>query len=158
MAVATAYFDQMTTLTGNTAGAVQTLPDVTRVGGRRRTFVSSLTLASQASGTTIGVARLPIGAVINSIQGITDTSLGSTTISLGNSNSAAIYKAAATFTATETPTLWGLTATRGVPITSGYDCVTGVANRSYEDIVLVTGAATAPSSGTLRILIDYSID
>ena len=158
MAVAAVFSTQMASLTANTGGAVQALPNVTVVNGRKRVFHADIALAAQASGTTIGVARLPLGAMITDIQIITDTSLSTATISLGDSNSAAIYAAAATYTTINTPVYVGLAATLGVPIASGYDCTTGVANKSYEDIVLVTATASLPGSGNLRINISYVID
>jgi len=158
MAVATVFSTQMTSLTGNAGGGSQALPNVTGVGGRERIFHADITLAAQASGTTIGIARLPLGAMITDIQIITDTSLGSATISVGDSNSAAIYAAAATYTTINVPVYVGLAATLGVPITSGYDCQTGVANKSYEDLVLVTASASLPASGNLRITVKYVLD
>lgn len=163
MAVATTFSDVMTQLTGNAGGAIQSLPAVTLNGSRSRKIIASIVLASQASGSVIGVARIPVGAAITDIQLTTDTSLGSATISLGDSNSGAIYMAAQTFTATDTPTAVGKTATRGVPIAAGYDCVTGKvttppAGGNYEDVVLTVGTASLPSSGNLRIIIEYALD
>lgn len=161
MAVATAFTPVMTQLTGNTGGALQALPNVTLNGARQRTAIGVLTLASQASGTTIGMCRIPVspgGTMLIGLRLITDTSLGSTTISLGNSNSAALYMAAQTFTSTNTPTAVGKTSAFSAAITSGYDCLSGLASTVYEDIVLVTSTATAPSSGTLVLQVEYAID
>ena len=158
MAVATVFSSQMTSLTGNAGGGSQALPNVTAVSGRVRVFHADIVLASQVAGTTIGIARLPLGAMITDIQVITDTSLGTTTISVGDSNSAAIYAAAATYTTINVPVYVGLAATLGVPIASGYDCLTGVASKSYEDLVVVTAVATAPASGNLRLNIKYVMD
>lgn len=155
---ATAFFPEMTQLTGNTGGAVQSLPAVTKVGGRERVFSTTLTLAAQASGTTFGVARLPMGAMLSGINVITDTSLGSATISFGDANNTTLYSAAATLTATNTPTSIGNAATRGQLITSGYDCVSGAANKSYEDITLTTAVAALPGSGSLVVQVTYTID
>ena len=166
---ATAYFDNMGSLMGNLSPAVQVLPGVNVVSGKERAFISSLTLAAQTSGTVLGVARLPLLAALLGITVITDTSLGSSTIKFGDaaSGNSAIYGAAATLTATDTPTVFAKTATYGVPITSGYDCVTGAltsaANNSgyggaYEDIIMTIGAATMPASGNLRVIVKYAID
>lgn len=158
MAAATIFSTQMTAITGNTGGGIQSLPNVTAVNGTKKNFHADITFASQVAGTTIGIARLPLGAMITGIQILTDTSTGSTTLSIGDSNSAALYAAAAAYTTTNAPQRVGLAATMGVPITSGYDCVTNTASKSYEDIVVVTAAATAPASGNLRIDIEYVID
>lgn len=166
---ATAFAEMMTKLTGNTGGVVQDLPPVLRVGGKRRILAERLTLAAQVSGTVIGVARIPLPFVLTGITLLTDTSLGSTTIALGNAGNgnSAIYAAAATLTATNTPTGVGKVATTGIQINSGFDCVSGLATGAaapgnggagYEDIILTTGAATAPGSGTLLLLFQYVID
>lgn len=158
MAVATVFTPVMTALTGNAGGALQSLPNVNLNGAKQRCSVGVVTLASQAAGTTIGMARLPVGAVITGLTLITSISLGSTTVSIGNSNSAALYAAAQTLTATDTPTRLGKASIHGVPIASGYDCLSGAATVSYEDLVIVTAAATAPSSGTLTLIVEYAID
>ena len=158
MAAASTFSTQMAALTGNTGGAVQSLPNVTLVGARERVFVANITLASQASGSTIGIARIPLGGTITNIQLTTDTSLSTAQISIGDSNSAAIYAAAQTLTSVNTPTNVGLAATRGSLITTGYDCVSAVASKSYEDVVLVTSVAALPSSGNLVIIITYALD
>lgn len=170
MAVATLFSTQMGQLTGNSGGATQVLPQSVVAGGRQRTFVSNLTLASQTNGTTIGMARLPLYAAIIGVTVVSDTSLGSSTISLGDSNAAALYLAAQTFTSVNVPTKVGNAATHGVPITSGYDSVTGnlvspfmpqVAGQGgflYEDVTMTIGAANFPASGNLVILFEYSID
>ena len=158
MAVATLFSTQMTLLTGNAGGNVQSLPSVSVAGARERVFIANIALASQASGSVIGVARLPVGSVITGIQLITDTSLGTATVALGDTNSGAIYAAAQTLTSVNTPTRIGLAATHGAPITGGYDCVTGAASIAYEDIVLTTAVASLPASGNLVIIIEYAID
>ena len=127
-------------------------------GARERVFIANLALASQASGSVIAMARLPVGAVIAGLALITDTSLGSATIALGDANSAAAYAAAQTLTSVNTPTRIGLAATHGATITTGYDCQTGAANYAYEDILLTTAVAALPASGNLVAIIEYAID
>lgn len=160
MAVATTFTAEMTSLTGNAGGALQSLPDVTKVGGRVRSFRGQITLAAQASGSTIGIARLPMGASILGIWVCTDTSLSTAAVSVGDSNTATRFAPANTLTATNTPTRWGNAATMGVQITSGYDCVTGSATTagSYFDVVFVTSVASLPGSGTLSFVIEYVFD
>lgn len=157
---ATTFSAVMASLTGNSGGNVQSLPGVNVAGGRERIFIASIGLASQPSGTVFGVARLPLQSAITGITLITSTSLGSTTIALGDAGSgnSAIYMAAQTLTSTNTPTRVGLQASHGVPITTGYDCVTGAQAATYEDITMTTGAATLPGSGNLTIIFEYAID
>lgn len=166
---ATAFFDQMSKLVLNIGGAVQILPHVNTAGGKVRTFVNSLTLASQASGVVLGVARIPLPFIFLGIELVTDTSLGSSTIAFGNAanGNSAIYAAAATFTATDTPTPRGKASLYGTEVVSGYDCQTGALTTpqnasgyggAYEDIIMTIGAATMPASGNLRVSIWYTID
>jgi hypothetical protein len=158
MGVATLFSTVMGLLTGNTGGAVQSLPAANVAGGRQRTFIATIALAAQASGSVIAVARLPLLAVITGITAITDTSLGSATIALGDTNTANLYAAAQTLTSTNTPTRIGAAATHGQPITTGYDCVSGAVSKAYEDVVLTTAAAALPASGNLTIIFEYTID
>jgi hypothetical protein len=171
MAVATVFTDNMALITGNTGGAVQTLPPVTVFDGKVRQQYGRIVLASQASGTVFGVARIPLYGAIKSIDAITDTSLGSTTIEFGDANNATLYAAAATLTATQTLTRMGpLLAQTGAPLTSGYDCITGnlvtpfmpqkvgEGGAMYEDIEMTTAAAALPASGNLVIIVEYTLD
>ena len=158
MAVATHFSTVMSQLTGNTGGQVQALPFVNVAGARNRIFVATITLAAQASGSVIGVARLPMLSAITGITLVTDTSLGTATIALGDTNNAARFLAAQTFTTINTPTRVGLTSAHGVPITSGYDCVSGLASLTYEDMVLTTAVASLPGSGNFTIIIEYALD
>lgn len=122
------------------------LPAVSDVHGRVRVFNETVTLASQTTSDTIEIASLPKGARV--LYGVltTDTSLGSSTVAIGIAGTTGKYRAAATFTAANTPTLFGVTAGIG----------NGLAN---DEIVFITiAAATMPSSGTLRVMIFYSLD
>lgn len=158
MAVATLFSTQMTSITGNAGGTAQVLPNVSQVGGRKRSFTANITLAAQASGSTIGIARIPLGAQITGITLLTDTSLATAQISFGDSNNAALYAAAAVLTAVNTPTPVGKAGVLFVPITAGYNCVNGLASTSFEDIVMVTSVAALPASGNLAVEIEYTMD
>lgn len=161
---ATAYGTQMTKLTGNTGGAVQSLIE-SYVNGKENVFVESVTYASQANPTVLGIARIPVPCVLLGFTLLTDTSSGSTTLALGNAanGNSAKYKAAAAFTTTDVPTRVGLTSGMGVAILSGIDSqgsptTYGSAQNGgggYEDITLTLAGATAPASGTLRIFTHY---
>ncbi len=124
----------------------QDLPAVADVHGRVRCFNEKVTLAAQTTSDTIEVAKLPKGARV--LYGIinTDTSLGSTTVAIGITGTTGKYRAAATFTATNTPTLFGVVAGVGEALTA-------------EEIVFLTlAAATLPGSGILRVQIFYTLD
>lgn len=163
---ATLFGPNMTLLTGNNGGSVQSLPQGNEVNAKERLFIEQIALASQASGSIFAVARIPLGCVFLGITVCTDTSLGSATIEFGDAGSgnSAIYGAAATLTSTNTPTVFakaGASGTYGQQITSGYDSVTGAATSytgssgsggNYEDVTMTTGAASLPSSGNLTVI------
>lgn len=167
MAVATVWTPELTKLKDSVGGNINQLLETFLHSGRIRNAQGSVTLAAQASGVTMGIMRVPVPFNPLRFWLLSTVSLGAATISLGNTNSAALYKAAAVFTAVDTPTPVGLTATMGVPVTTGYDSVTGsqVTVRApgpggglYEDIVMVIGTAALPGAGTLRIFLEYVID
>jgi hypothetical protein len=124
----------------------QSLPAVADVHGRVRCFNETVTLASQTTSDTIEVAKLPKGARV--LYGVltTDTSLGTATVAIGISGNTGKYRAAATFTATNAPTFFGVAANVGQAL-------------SAEEIVFITiGTASLPASGTLRVMMFYTVD
>jgi hypothetical protein len=122
------------------------LPDPGFVHGTVRVFNEEIALASQTTSDTIAVAQLPKGAV--PLFGIieTDTSLGSSTVAIGITGTTGKYRAAATFTATNTPTLFGVGAAIGEQLTAA------------EDVFITIAAATMPSSGVLRVMFFYAFN
>ena len=137
------YGAQMTKLRNTVP---QDLPAVADVHGRVRVFNEKVTLASQTTSDTIEVAKLPKGARV--LYGLltSSVSLGSSTIAVGIAGTTGKYRAAATFTATDAPTTFGVTANVGEPLTA-------------EEIVFLTiAAATLPASGTLRVTLFYTLD
>lgn len=141
---------------------VNSLPSGGVVGGRLRRFRGIVTLASQAAGTVSftnpsGGIRIPPGhtfayGVLNS-----SVSLGTTTLAIGISGSTGKYRAAATFTATDTPTMFGVNA--AVASTSETSGTIGSAPKGTgtdEDIVLTTAVAALPASGTLVVDLYFS--
>lgn len=108
--------------------------DGTYLAGRVRLFREIITLASQPTSNTIVVATPRKGFAFLFGAHTTDTSLGSSTVAIGITGSTAKYKAAATFTATETPTMWGKAA--------------AMTKLSAAETVFITIAAAAlPASG-----------
>jgi hypothetical protein len=116
------------------------------VNGHVRCFVEVVTYASQAAADTIVVGTLPKGAKF--LYGVLTASVssGSTTIAIGVSGTAAKYKAAAAFTATDTPTMFGVATTSHVALSAA------------ETILITLAAATAPASGTLTVALFYTLD
>lgn len=116
------------------------------VDGTVRCFVEEIALAGQTTADTIEVARLPKGAV--PLFGVleTDTSLGTATVAIGIAGATGKYRAAAAFTATDTPTLFGAGDAVGEALAG-------------EEVVFVTiGVASLPASGTLRVMFVYAYD
>lgn len=111
--------------------------DMAGLRRRRRT----ITLASQASGDVCAIVHIPEGAAFAFAVGNTDTSLGTATIAIGVAGTPAKYKAAATFTATDTPTMWGKAAAQALTPNGN----------APEAVILTIGAAAFPASGTLVI-------
>lgn len=167
---ATLYSDIMTKLQQNAGGGLQSLIDGNLYGTRLRRQVSKVVLASQVSGSVFWMARIPLFACLLDINAMTDTSLGSSTIGFGDAHDtfSVIYGAAATLTALNTKTRFGPPLAKwNVPITTGYDYlakqVTAYAPSSiggalFEDIIMITGAATLPASGNLTVEFVYAID
>lgn len=140
----------MTTLTQN-------LPSGAVVGGRLRRYRAVLTLASQTAGAVDLGLRIPPGQVFAFGVLNTDTSLGSSTIAIGTAADDDKYKAAGTFTATSTPTLFGINAAvAGDTETSSEVGSSPLGEGANEDIILTVAAATLPSSGTLVVDMYFS--
>jgi hypothetical protein len=138
------------TVTGTTqasAVAAGVRPAASVYGARLKRLRSTVTLASQTTSDDLLLGVLPAGAtfaygVINSTA-----TLGSSTLAIGIAGTTGKYRAAATFTSTDTPTFFGLAAQAGA-----------VAPLAAEEVVLGTiAAANLPSSGTLVVDLYYSM-
>jgi len=114
------------------------------VGGRLRRLRAVITLASQADGDVVVLGKLPAGSIF--AYGVLNASatLGSSTIAVGISGTAAKYRAAAVFTAAA-PTLFGTsTSVDDSPLSA------------EEEVILTNTTAALPSSGTLIVDLYYS--
>lgn len=111
---------------------------------RVRRYRASVTLASQASADTITLANIPAGYVFAGGEITTDTSLGSSTLAIGVSGTTGYFKAAATFTSTNTPTPFGTAA-----------ALAEVAPAA-RTVIATVGAAALPASGQLVIDLYFS--
>lgn len=114
-------------------------------GGRVRVYTEVITLAAQASGDTITVAFPSKGETF--LYGVLTASAslgGVATIAIGTAASTGKYRAAAVFTAVDTPTLFGVTAASGG--------ATGSAKLTADETVIITVAAAAlAAAGTLVV-------
>ena len=122
------------------------LPMAGDIHGRVRVFNEKVVLASQPTSDVIEVARLPKGARV--LYGILNSSvsLGSSTLAVGVAGTPAKYRAAAAFTAVDTPTLF-------TPAVNA-----GEALANEEIVILTIAAAALPASGTLRVMFFYTLD
>lgn len=114
------------------------------VGGRLRRLRAVITLASQADGDIVVLGKLPAGSIF--AYGVLNASatLGTSTIAVGISGTAAKYRAAAVFTAAA-PTLFGTsTSVDDSPLSA------------EEEVILTNTTAALPSSGTLIVDLYYS--
>lgn len=123
-----------------------TLPNASYAGGRLRRFRNTITLAAQASGDTITLQEIPAGHVFAfGILLATATLGGTATIAIGITGDTGKYRTAATFTAVETPTLFGKsTATDDDFLTAP------------ETPFITIAAAALPGSGKLVVDMYYS--
>lgn len=121
-------------------------PAASVYGGRLKRLRASFTYAAQTTSDTLTVGNLPAGATFAYGVLNTDTSSGTTTLAIGTSASTAKYRAAAAFTSTDTPTLFG----KAAPVVAS--------PLSAEETVIITlAAATAPASGSLVVDLYYSM-
>lgn len=117
------------------------LPDPYSVLGRLKVGLrTTIALASQASGDTIELGDLPQGFLPLAVMLHSSVSLGSATAAIGISGSAGKYRAAATFTAADAPSLFGVAA--------------NIAKlTAKERLILTVGTAALPASGTLIVAV-----
>lgn len=109
-------------------------------GARVRRWRGSIDLAAQASGDTVVLANIPSGHAF--VYGVVTASatLGTSTVAIGTAADAGKYRAAATFTTVDTPTLFGKSSAVG-----------GAVHEEVEQVILTIGAAALPSSGKLVV-------
>lgn len=123
-------------------------PRASVYGGRLKRLRATVTLASQATTDLLQLGNLPAGAVFAYGLLNSSVSLGTSTLAIGISGATGKYRAAATFTATDTPTPFGLAV----------EAAASDAGLAAEQTVIGTIATAAlPSSGTLVIDLFYSI-
>lgn len=136
------------TTTGlTTAAAAGYKPRATVYGARLKRMRATINLASQTTSDTLVFGNLPAGAtfaygVLNST-----VSLGTSTLAIGITGTTGKYRAAATFTATDTPTLFGTAAQAGAA---------DPALSAEEQVIGTIATANLPASGTLVVDLYYS--
>lgn len=123
-------------------------PRATVYGARVKRMRGTFTLASQATTDTLVVGNLPCGATFAYGVITASATLGTSTIAIGTSASTGKYRAAATFTAVDTPTMFGPAAVVGAA---------DPALAADEQVIVTIATAALPSSGTLVIDLYYSM-
>lgn len=123
----------------------ETKPDGGIHGGRLRRFRASFTMAAQASGDDIVLARVPAGyrfafGIINASA----TMGASATVAVGVAGATGKYRTAAVFTAAA-PTMFGNNTA------ADDDALT-----AEETVLLTIGVAALPGSGTAYVDLYYS--
>lgn len=112
---------------------------------RVRRFRATVNLASQAAADTVVLADIPSGFCFAGGNITSSVSLGSSTVAIGNASAAGKYRAAAVFTAVDTPTDFGTAVS-----------LAGAASSATERVILTVAAATMPASGTLVVDLYFS--
>lgn len=113
---------------------------------KRRTRAEKPAIAL-AVGDRLYLGKLPQGGVLNLISGNADTSLGTTTLSIGTTANPTKYVNAKTLTATDVPTAIGPKASAGVLQPAAAD----------EDIWLTVGTAAIAAGVVLSFSWEYTI-
>ena len=103
-------------------------------------FRAVIALATQLVNDTIVIGVIPAGYAFAFGVLCSTVSLGTSTIAIGIAGTAGKYRAAATFTAIDTPTLYGLTAN-----------LSATALTASERQIITVTTANLPASGTLVV-------
>jgi hypothetical protein len=103
---------------------------------------------SQATSDTLVVGNLPPGATF--AYGVINASatLGSSTVAIGITGTTGKYRAAATFTTADTPTLFGIATVQAAA---------DPALTAEENVFITIATAALPASGTLVVELFYSM-
>ena len=135
--------------TSGTTGSIDGLPTfkpsaTTGHQARVRVARGSYTLTGTAVTTsdTLNIAVMPSGAIFNFGMIASGVSLGSSTVAIGISGTTGKYRAAATFTAVDTPTTFGVASAMANQTPLAGD----------ERIIGTIAAASLPTSGQSLVI------
>lgn len=132
-----------------TAAPVGYKPRATVYGGRLKRLRGTFTANTQTTSDTLVVGNLPAGATFAFGVLTASVTMGaSATLAIGTSASTGKYRAAATFTSADTPTLFGTAATIGAA---------DPALAAEEQVIVTIAVASLPASGTLVVDLYYSM-
>jgi hypothetical protein len=130
--------------------APQAQPDGKLQSGKIRCLQASFNLASsaQANGDVLTLGQIPANARIKNIRMTSSVSLGTSTVAIGITGTAAKYRAAGTFTVVDVPTNVG----------PGAAAKLAAANSVAETLIATVSTAALPGAGTLIFDIEYVTD
>jgi hypothetical protein len=131
-----------------TSAPVGYKPRATVYGGRLKRLRGSFTLNTQTTSDTLVVGNLPAGATFAFGLLTSSASLSTATVAIGIAGTTGKYRAAAVFTATDTPTLFGTAATVGAA---------DPALTAEEQVIVTIATASLPASGTFVVDLFYSM-
>lgn len=131
-----------------------TPPGDEALGGRMRSYRATIPLdapklsptqngASITTADTVSLCKVPAGMRFLKGTLTSSVSLGTSTIAVGNASDAAKYKAAAVFTAVDTPTDFGKAAAMALPAAGG-----------DEEVLLTVAEATLPTTAGAKLIVD----
>lgn len=122
----------------------ETIPsaDTSAYGSSLIVYSGKLVMASQASGSTLTAWRARAGLVFLGGALVTDTSLSTATLAVGNATTAGLYRAAAVLTTVGTPQTFFDGA-------AGFLANFPLQIAPYEEVILTVGTAALPASGNL---------
>lgn len=121
------------------------MPNASYAGGRVRRYRDTITLASQTTSDTIQLQRVPPQVVFCFGILLSTVTLGSSVIAIGVTGNTGKYRTAATFTAVETPTLFGKSTSNDDDFTT-----------AEEEAFITITTASLPASGVLVVDRYYS--
>lgn len=124
------------------------------LGGRLRCYRATIPLdapklspssngAGVTTADTVSLCKVPAGMRFVNGRITSSVSLGTSTISIGNAASAAKYRAAAVFTATDTPTEFGTAAAMAAD-----------AGNVDEEVLLTVATANLPTTAGAKLVVD----
>ena len=136
-----------TTTGTSTSASAGYKPVATVYGARLKRLRASVALASQTTSDTILLGNLPAGATF--AYGVINTTatLGTSTVAIGITGTTGKYRAAATFTTADTPTLFGTAAQQALATPLSAE----------ESVIATIAVASLPASGTLVVDLYYSM-
>ncbi len=131
-----------------------TPPGDEALGGRKRVYRATINLdgpklspsqngAGVTTADTVSLCRVPAGMRFVEGRITSSVSLGTSTIAIGNATAAGKYRAAAVFTAVDTPTLFGTAA-----------AMAAAAATAGEEVLLTVATANLPTTAGAKLVID----